>query len=50
MIDLPLPCQPYARYEAGTEINHSLIDAWQMGVRVEHGTSIAKKRRNLRDM
>jgi hypothetical protein len=33
------------RNHAGTEINHPSIDSWYVGVGIEHGNSIANKRR-----
>jgi hypothetical protein len=39
MIYLPLPGDPNAGDEAGTQIDHPSIDSRQVSVWVEHGTS-----------
>lgn len=47
MIYLRRPGQPYARNEAGSQVDHPFIDSRQMGVRVEHETSIGEEKGNV---
>jgi hypothetical protein len=42
MIDVCLPGQPDTGNEAGSEIDHTLIDSRQVGVWVEHENSIGE--------
>ena len=47
MVYMRLPGQPYACNEAGSEIDHPLVDSRDVGAWVEHGNSIGEKKVNI---
>ena len=42
MIHAARPGQPYTGNEAGTQVDHPLIDSRNVGIGVEHGNTIGE--------